>query len=139
MRHMAFSALWRKWIKECVSTATTSILVNGSHTREFKPERWLCQGDPLSPFLFLLAAKRLSVMMRAVVQSNLFRSYTVGSGTPTVVSPIQFADDTLLMRVKSWANVRALRAVNALFAAVSGLKVNFHKACWLGLTWSSRG
>ncbi|KAK2449092.1 hypothetical protein QL285_008322 [Trifolium repens] len=72
-------------------------------------------------------------MMRAVVQSNIFRGYTVGSGTPTVVSPIQFADDTFLMRVKSWANVRALRAVLALFAAVSGLKVNFHKSMLVGV------
>jgi hypothetical protein len=37
------------------------------------------------------------------------------------------------MGVKSWANVRALRAVLALFAAVSGLKVNFHKSMLVGV------
>ena len=35
MRKMTFLILWRKWIKECVSTATTSVLVNGSPTDEF--------------------------------------------------------------------------------------------------------
>jgi hypothetical protein len=77
MRHMAFPVLWRKWIKECVGTATASVLVNGSPTGEFTLEQGLRQGDPVSPFLFLLAAEGLSVMMRAVVHTNLFTGYTV--------------------------------------------------------------
>jgi hypothetical protein len=68
---MSFSALWQKWISESVCTATTSVLVNGSPTEEFLMESGLRQGDPLSPFLFLLAAEGLNVMMRAVVQSNI--------------------------------------------------------------------
>ena len=42
MRKMTFLILWRKWIKECVSTATTSVLVNGSPTDEFpwSSPRW---------------------------------------------------------------------------------------------------
>jgi mannosylglycoprotein endo-beta-mannosidase len=91
-------------------------------------QRGLRQGDPLSSFLFLLAAEGLSVMMRTVVHSNLFTGYTVGLRTPSVVSHFQFADYTLLMGVKSWANIRPLRAVLALFAAVSDLKMNFHKS-----------
>ncbi|MCI79928.1 RNA-directed DNA polymerase (Reverse transcriptase), partial [Trifolium medium] len=57
-----------------------------------------------------------------MVQSNFFTGYSVGVVAPVVVSHLQFADDTLLVGVKSWANVRALRAVLMLFEAVSGLK-----------------
>ena len=72
MCRMSFPVLWWKWIKECVSTATASVLFNGSPTNEFPLERRLRQGDPLSPFLFLLAAEGLNVMMSEMVTSNIF-------------------------------------------------------------------
>jgi len=50
-----------------------------------------------------------------------------------VVSHLQFADDTLLLGVKSWANVRAMWAVLLLVEAMSGLKVNFHKSMLVGV------
>ncbi|MCI73732.1 receptor-like kinase, partial [Trifolium medium] len=45
MGRTGFPTLWRKWITECVSTTTTSILVNGSPTDEFSLQRGLRQGD----------------------------------------------------------------------------------------------
>ncbi|GAU26988.1 hypothetical protein TSUD_290390 [Trifolium subterraneum] len=133
MGRMGFPTLWRKWIKECVCTATASILVNGSSTDEFPLERGLRQGDPLSPFLFLLAAEGLHVMMEAMEAQNLFSGYMVGKSAPISVSHLQFADDTLLMGTKNWANVRALRVVLVLFETMSGLKVNFNKSMLVGV------
>jgi hypothetical protein len=52
------------------------------------------------------------------------------------VSHLQFADDTLLLGTKSWANVRALRAVLLLFDRMSGLKVNFNKSMLVGVNIS---
>jgi len=41
MFKMGFPSLWRKWIKECIGTATASVLVNGSPTDEFPLGRGL--------------------------------------------------------------------------------------------------
>jgi hypothetical protein len=136
MKGMSFPVLWRKWVRECVSTATAVVLVNGSPTDEFHLQRGLRQGDPLSPFLFLLAAEGLNVLMKAMVENNLFSGYAVGMVNQVVVSHLQFADDTLLLGNKSWANVRALRAVLVLFESLSGLKVNFNKSLLVGINIS---
>ena len=133
MQKMAFSVLWGKWIKECVTSATSSILVNGSPTDEFSLQRGLRQGDPLSPLLFLLVVEGLNVMMQSVVENNLYTGYGVDLASSVAVSRLQFADDTLLFGEKSWANIRALRAVLTLFADMSGLKVNFHKSLLVGI------
>ncbi|GJX04072.1 RNA-directed DNA polymerase, eukaryota [Tanacetum coccineum] len=52
MRQMGFGEKWRKWIDACLSSAFISVMVNGSPSKEFKMERGLRQGDPLSLFLF---------------------------------------------------------------------------------------
>ncbi|GAU18974.1 hypothetical protein TSUD_178910 [Trifolium subterraneum] len=48
MGRMGFPTLWRKWIKECVCTATASVLVNGSPTNEFPLKRGLRVGNSVS-------------------------------------------------------------------------------------------
>jgi hypothetical protein len=97
MANMNFLKLWRKWIYECIGTATASVLVNGSPTDEFSIERGLRQGDPLSPFLFLLAAEGFNVLMNAVVEAELFSGYGVGVSGEVRLTHLQFADDTIII------------------------------------------
>ncbi|GJU96538.1 RNA-directed DNA polymerase, eukaryota, reverse transcriptase zinc-binding domain protein [Tanacetum coccineum] len=56
---LRFGLKWRSWIKTCLSYSRASILVNGSPTFEFSINRDLRQGDPLSPFLFILVMEGL--------------------------------------------------------------------------------
>src|SRR4051812_30505441 len=77
---MGFNSRWRKWINACVRSAAVSILVNGSLTEEFLLGRGLRQGDPLSPFLFLLVAEGFSILMDKCVKRKLFDGYEFGNG-----------------------------------------------------------
>jgi len=133
MKNMNFPTLWRKWIFECVGTAKASVLVNGCPTDEFLLEKGLRQGDPLSPFLFLLAAEGFNILMNALVGAQLFQGYGVGRDEEVRLTHLQFADDTLILGAKSWQNVRSMRAVLLLFEEMSGLKVNFHKSMLTGV------
>ena len=71
--------------------------------------------------------------MDSLIIDNIFSGYKVGRDMSLSISHLQFADDTLILGEKSWANVRAMRAVLHLFAAMSRLKVNFHKSELVGV------
>ena len=75
---MGFCLKWRNWIDACMQSATVSILINGSPTKEFAPTRGLRQGDPLALILFNIVAEGLTGMMRVATNKDLFRSYLVG-------------------------------------------------------------
>jgi len=137
MFKMGFPTLWGKWIKECIGTTTTSVLVIGSPTDEFYLGRGLRQRDPLSSFLFLLVAEGFHVLMESLTSNNLFSSYKVGNKDSTIVSHLQFADDMLILGEKSRANIRAMRAILLLFKSLSGLKVNFAKSHLVGVNIAS--
>ena len=50
MNKLGFFENWVTWITECILTASLSILVNGSPTKEFQMQKGSRQGDPLSPY-----------------------------------------------------------------------------------------
>lgn len=80
-------------MKKCVGTATATVLLNGSPTEKFTLARGLRQGDPLSPFLFLLVVEGFHVMMESIVNTNnIFSDYKVGGRPLTIYNP-QFTDD----------------------------------------------
>ncbi|XP_058726575.1 uncharacterized mitochondrial protein AtMg01250-like [Vicia villosa] len=115
---MGFNDKWRKWTNACVRSASASVLVNGSPMEEFQLRRELRQGDPLSPFLFLLVAEGFSLLMDKSVKRKLFDGYEFGNGE-VQVSHTQYADNTITMG-RSWKNVWATKAILQLFKMVSG-------------------
>jgi len=70
--------------------------------------------------------------MENAVNRNLFKGFEVKSGG-TMISHLQYADDTLCIGEASIENIWTLKALLRGFEMVSGLKVNFHKSCLMGV------
>ncbi|XP_071708359.1 uncharacterized mitochondrial protein AtMg01250-like [Rutidosis leptorrhynchoides] len=132
MTFIGFGSKWRHWILSCLKSASISILVNGSPTSEFKLGRGVRQGDPLSPFLFILAAEGLNALTKAAVRGNKFSGVDIGRDK-IHVSHLQYADDTIYFRNWSDANIRNLMKLLKCFELTSGLKVNYHKSRLYGV------
>ncbi|GJW45433.1 putative RNA-directed DNA polymerase, eukaryota, reverse transcriptase zinc-binding domain protein [Tanacetum coccineum] len=132
LKQMGFSVKWRNWIHSCLNSAHASVLVNGSPTKEFKIERGLRQGDPLSPFLFILAVEALNVALLEATNNNVFHGFHVGK-EKVHISHLQFADDALIMGEWFYSNAKNLSRILTCFHLASGLKVNFNKSKLFGV------
>lgn len=123
---MGFGLKWRNWMKVCVSSPSFSILINGSPKRFFKGSRGLKQGDPLSPYLFIIATEILSRMIAKADSIGLLQGSTPLIGNFSIIF-IQFADDSLFMLKADAESMKYLRCILFL-EAVTGLKVSLHKS-----------
>lgn len=82
-------------VMRLVTSVSFSVLFNGDRLHSFRPTWGLRQGDPISPFLFLLAAEGLSGLLNSRNQSSVLKGIKVAPSAP-VVSHLLFADDSLL-------------------------------------------
>jgi len=74
-----FDVRWIEWIMTCVRTPTFSVNINGAPYGFIQPERGIRQGDPLSPYLFILCAKVLSHMMKKAETQGLIKGIKISN------------------------------------------------------------
>ena len=96
---MGFGEKWTGWISWWISTVTFFVLINGTPAGFFNSSRGLRQGDPLSPYLFVIGMEALSrLIFRAVREGGYLSGCKIKekSGDEVLVSHLLFADDTLV-------------------------------------------
>jgi hypothetical protein len=95
MLALGFPEAWCNLVMKCVTLVTFSVKVNGALSPPFKPTRGIRQGDPISPYLFLLCAEGLTCMLKAKGPQFLSRGIRVSCQAPWF-SHLLFADDCLI-------------------------------------------
>jgi hypothetical protein len=80
----------------CVKSVSYSILVNGSQFGRITPTRGIRQGDPLSPYLFLMCAEGLSYLLKQAEGDGAIYGVPIAA-RGTRLSHLFFADDSILI------------------------------------------
>ncbi|RVX16394.1 LINE-1 reverse transcriptase-like [Vitis vinifera] len=121
---------WMEWIWWCISTAKFSILVNGVPAGFFPSSKGLRQGDPLSPYLFVMGMEVLSALIRRAVRGGFVSGCSLKGrgGLVMEVSHLLFADDTIIFCEAKKEYLTSLSWILAWFEAASGLRINLAKS-----------
>ncbi|GJS03718.1 RNA-directed DNA polymerase, eukaryota [Tanacetum coccineum] len=134
LRKFGFGEKWCGWIQECLRSSWGSVLVNGSPTEEFQFFKGLKQGDPLSPFIFILVMESLHISFKRVVDAGMFNGIVLNSVMH--LSHMFYADDAVFMGQWSTKNIDTIIYVLKCFHRASGLSINLSKSKLLGVVVS---
>jgi hypothetical protein len=114
-------------IMKCVTTVSFSILINGQPTKSFIPERGLRQGDPLSPYLFIICADVLSSLIIKANQDNLIHGVKIVPRAPEITH-LFFADDSLMFCRANEKETTQVKDIINSYQQASGQLVNYTKS-----------
>eukprot|EP00253_Pinus_taeda_P034631 PITA_34631 len=122
-----FDHNWIRWVMALVTTSSFSILLNGSPSKTFKPSRGLRQGDPLSPFLFILMMEGLGNAIKSTKAEGKIQGLklTLNGGALTHQ---QFVDDTMLQGTPMVKGALVFKQILNDFAMAVGIEVSLNKS-----------
>lgn len=123
MECFGFSPQWIQWISQCMSTVSYSIMLNGSPYGFFVPSRGLRQGDPLSPFLFIIGMEVLTRIIMREENRGSIHGVKISRNAPPV-SHLLFADDLIIFSRANKFEATTIRSCLQKFSAWSGQTIN---------------
>lgn len=114
-------------IMECVCSASMRVLWNGESFSSFKPSRGICQGDPLSPYLFVMCMERLYQTIEEAIIANKWKPIQASRNGP-FLSNLFFADDIVLFAEANTEQAKVIQDVLQRFCKAKGQKLSLPKS-----------
>jgi hypothetical protein len=127
LERLGFSNKWIHWMMLCVSSVNYSALVNFEKVGPIIPGRGLRQGDPLSPYLFILIIEGLTSLLIKSVACGDLHGVQICRGAP-VVSHLLFADDCFLFCRATIGEANLLMKILKTYEEASGQEINLSKS-----------
>ncbi|VFQ89694.1 unnamed protein product [Cuscuta campestris] len=118
-----FNNTFQTLIQNLLHSSHFTILINGHHTKAFKPKRGLKQGDPLSPLLFILASEAFSRTIKKETASGSLSPYYLGMHY-TPITHLAFADDLILFTKGDSPTVTRIKMLLSDYEDCSGQQIN---------------
>ena len=131
---LGFHPTWVNLIMQCVSSVSYSFLINGSPRGRVKPTRGIRQGDPLSPYIFIMCSEVLSGLCNRAQEDGSLKGIKVARGSPRL-NHLLFADDTIFFVKASQESSATLQALLTRYEKASGQYINVDKS---SITFSKR-
>jgi hypothetical protein len=127
LQQFGFNSKFIGWIMECISTVSFSILVNGGISKKFMPTRGLRQGDPLSPYLFILCQEVLSRLIDREFFKGAIKGVKMNVAGPAFTH-VMYADDIMLFAKANSSEVKILDDCLETYCEWSGQRINRNKS-----------
>eukprot|EP00253_Pinus_taeda_P014375 PITA_14375 len=110
LKAYGFEHNYIKWVMDLVTTNSCSILLNGFPSRTLRPSRGLRQGDPLSPFLFILMMEGLGKVINLAKEEGRIEGRKLTHNGDTLTHQ-QFVDDTMLQGIPTVKEAKAFKQI----------------------------
>ncbi|PNX57454.1 ribonuclease H, partial [Trifolium pratense] len=123
MIKMGFCQQWVRWVMMCVETVDYSVIVNEDTVGPIIPGRGLRQGDPLSPYLFIICAEGLSALIKQAEDRGEIHGNKICRNAP-IISHLLFADDCFLFFRAVEHEAQIMKNILETYEAASGQTIS---------------